>query len=245
MWRVQHVAQNPIGKTTTIMIVMQPRAQLIYLMDPQCGWCFGFSGTMRAMVAHYQGDERLELSLITGGLFHPARAAGPDFAKEKRPIAVRVSRLFGVRFSEDYFRKVLASGHLDSLVPCQVINAVKITSPQDVFGFAERLIVAAFSEGRNISDSSVCLDVVHEYGLNRDEIASNLRTPEVIGMTERSFEFARQAGTGFPSLFLRTGSRQTHLGGAQLDLETLRASVDAQLDSPATARCSGKLRSPP
>ncbi|MCW8329064.1 hypothetical protein MD588_09610, partial [Photobacterium sp. SDRW27] len=204
--------------------------QLIYLMDPQCGWCFGFSGIMHEIVAHFQSDDRLELSLVTGGLFHPARVTGPNFAEEKRPIAARVEQMFGVNFADDYFSKVLGTGHLDSLVPCQVINAVKMKTPGAEFGFAARLIDAAFIEARDISELSVCLDVVQESGFDAKEVELILSTPELVEMTEKSFEFARQAGTGFPSLFLKTEHALTHLGGAQLDLKTLKARVDAQLN---------------
>lgn len=216
-------------------MTMSNGAQLLYLMDPQCGWCFGFSGTIHEIVAHYRTDERLKLTLITGGLFHPAMATRSKFAEEKRPIAAQVSRQFGVRFSEDYFRNILASGNLDSLVPCQIINAVKITSPESAFGFAERLIDAAFTEGRNISELPVCLDVVQEGSLKREEVESILLTPEVGMLTEESFEFARRVGTGFPSLYLKTERGLIHLGGTQLDLKTLKAEVDAQLNSVGTS----------
>jgi putative protein-disulfide isomerase len=213
---------------------MSGDAQLIYMMDPHCGWCYGYSGTMHSIAAHFQNEGRLELSLVTGGLFHPAKSISSDFAEDKRPIAARISQQFTVQFSEDYFRNVLGSGRLDSLVPCQVINAVKISSPEAVFAFAKQLIEAAFSDGRNISEQSVCLDVVHESGLDSERIASILPTPEVIEMTKKSFEFSRQVGTGFPSLILKSERGLTHLGGAQLDLKTLKAGVDAQLNPPGT-----------
>ena len=206
-------------------------AQLIYLTDPQCGWCFGYSDTIQDIVAHYQDDERVELSLVTGGLFHPALTTGPEFAEEKRPIAKRVSQTFGVRFSEEYFTNVLGAGRLDSLVPCQAINVVKINTPEVVFSYAKHLIDAAFKQGRNISDISVCLEVTKEYGLDAEKIASKMQGREVAEMTRASFEFARQVGTGFPSLFLRMESGLEHLGGAQLDLQTLKARVEVLMNS--------------
>jgi len=209
---------------------MSNQMQLIYLMDPQCGWCFGYSSTIGKIASHFQDDERLELSLVTGGLFHPARDTGPNFAEEKRPIATRVSKKYGVQFSEDYFRNVLGAGRLDSLIPCQVINAVKINSPRDVFTFAEHLIDAAFTGGRNISELSVCLDVVQESGRDRNAVSSILQTPELATMTKNSFEFAQHVGTGFPSIFLKSERGLVHLGGAQLDVATVKAAVDAQLN---------------
>ncbi|MCU7933206.1 MAG: DsbA family protein [Candidatus Thiodiazotropha sp. (ex Codakia rugifera)] len=208
---------------------MTAGVQLIYLMDPHCGWCFGYSGTIQKIVAHYQDDERLKLSLVTGGLMHPAIATGPEFGEEKRPIAARVEQIFGVKFADDYFSKVLGSGHLGSLLPCQVINAVKTTAPEAVFDFAARLIDAAFKESRDISKLSVCLDVAGEAGFDIEEIRSLVSSPEVKTMTEDSLYFAKQVGAGFPSLFLRSGDSLTHLGGSELDLKALEASVEPRL----------------
>ena len=205
---------------------MTKGAQLIYLMDPQCGWCFGYSGTIQEIAAHYKDDERLKLELVTGGLFHPALATGPELAEEKRPIAARVSRAFGVTFSEDYFTNVLGSGRLDSLVPCQAINAAKIKAPGTEFEFAGRLISAAFTQGRNISDLSVCLDIAGETGFDIGEIETMLTSTKVMDLTDESFYFAKQVGTGFPSLFLRKGKDLTHLGGVQQDLKSLENRID-------------------
>ncbi len=105
-----------------------------------------------------------------------------------------------------------------------------INSPGSVFAFSEHLIDAAFTEGRNISELSVCLDVVQQSGLNRDDVSAILQTQELATLTEDSFEFAQTVQTGFPSLFLRSDRGLVHLGGAQLDVATVKAAVDAQLN---------------
>ncbi len=208
-------------------------AELIYVMDPHCGWCFGFSGTMDEIVAYCRQTARLNVSLVTGGLFHPALGTSSAFAESKRPIAERVAALFGVRFAEGYFRDVLASGHLDSLVPCQFINAVKILEPDAAFGFAHRLIRAAFTEGRDISQAWVCQQVAGERGLDPAAVAAGAGSPEAVRLTQESFDLARRLGTGFPSLFLRRGDSLTHLGGADLTLESLKSSLEDYLEDPS------------
>lgn len=128
------------------------------------------------------------------------------------------------------FKNLLSSGRVDSLVPYQVINAVRIMSPGSEFDFAGALIAAAFTQGRNISDLSVCLDVVQESGFDRDKVAAILTTPELIRATEQSFAFAGQVGTGFPSLFLKTQGGLFHLGGADLDLKKATLAIEAHLN---------------
>ncbi len=61
-------------------VLNMANAQLIYLTDPQCGWCFGFSKNIHKIAEHFRDDERLEFSIVTGGLFHPAIVTGPEFA---------------------------------------------------------------------------------------------------------------------------------------------------------------------
>ncbi len=184
--------------------------------------------TMTKIWAHYQDHPSIEVELVTGGLFHPAKATSAAFADGKRPIAERVSALFGVPFAEAYFRNVLGSGHLDSRVPCQSINAVAALQSPDALPFAHRLMEAAFVGGRDISQREVCMAVAGEHGLDQAAVEAAFESDGVTRRTDESFALARRIGTGFPALLLREGGQLHHLGGANLTVESLRETLEGR-----------------
>ena len=106
---------------------MADELELIYLMDPQCGWCFGYADTIRAFYDNIVVDSPIRLSVVPGGLFIPKKKISPEFIDGKRPIAKRISKMFGVEFSPSYFSDVLGGDFvLDSTPSCRGICAANL-----------------------------------------------------------------------------------------------------------------------
>ena len=200
---------------------------LIFLMDPQCGWCFGYFKTISEFSGlHGNRGTQLALRVVPGGLFVPGRATSTAFANEKRPIAKRIESAFGVKFSDDYFRNVLGSGWLDSDPPCRAIIAAELldTNPLD---FAGSLMNAAFQNGRNISDEAVLVELAAERGIERAKFADALRSELTLQQRDRAFQLAATVRSGFPSLFVQPAPREPlhRLGGGELSADDIRAAL--------------------
>jgi putative protein-disulfide isomerase len=81
---------------------MSQRAALTYAFDAYCGWCYGFGPAVRAFAA--ANIDRIELRVISGGLFSGSRAA-PISAYPHIPDAnARIAQLTGVSFGDGYLR---------------------------------------------------------------------------------------------------------------------------------------------
>ena len=73
--------------------------ELYYIADPMCSWCYGFAGVIQGIHAQYQ--DRMDISLIVGGLRHALAEAGHRAEKQRVPdypppcfcIQIRISKI--------------------------------------------------------------------------------------------------------------------------------------------------------
>lgn len=202
--------------------------KVVYLMDPHCGWCFGYSRTFKQFHDRVIKDSPIGLAVATGGLFIPRIAGSTEFAEDKRPIAARIERQFDVSFSPNYFDNVLASTWIDSTPSSEAIHTCAILDHSRTLQFAGRIADAAFVEARNISLPEVVLEIAEEQGFDPTVFRQTMASPNVTNALEQSLRFSAQAKTGFPAVFLldnRSG-KLVHLSGANLSVDELEQAVD-------------------
>ena len=118
---------------------------LAYLMDPHCGWCFGFGETIRTFHERVIKHSSITFKVLTGGLFIPRIAGSAEFADDKRSIAARVEHQFGVSFSPNYFDNVLAGSWIDSTPSSRAIHTCEILDQSRTLQFAGRIEIGRAS----------------------------------------------------------------------------------------------------
>jgi putative protein-disulfide isomerase len=76
--------------------------RLVYLADPMCSWCYGFSPVITALAERFEG--RLGLQVVVGGLragnTAPMRAEDKDYIRE---AWTRVGAASGQPFDLSFF----------------------------------------------------------------------------------------------------------------------------------------------
>ena len=103
---------------------------LTYLFDPLCGWCYGASPAIQKLGQH----ATIRLALAPTGLFAGAggRVMDAAFADYAWSNDVRIEKLTGQRFTEDYRTKILGQpgSRFDSATSTLALTAVALTAPQ-------------------------------------------------------------------------------------------------------------------
>jgi putative protein-disulfide isomerase len=101
-----------------------------YLFDPLCGWCYGASPTVQQLGQHAS----IQLELAPTGLFAGSggRTLDAAFAEYAWSNDVRIEKLTGQRFTEDYRTQVLGKpgSRFDSATTTLALTAVALTTPQ-------------------------------------------------------------------------------------------------------------------
>jgi len=183
------------------------KTTLLYVMDPHCGWCFGFGRVIETLYEHYRSNERVRFEVLPGGLFVPKIFTSKAFADDKRSIWERISLLSGAIVSESYFANVIGDGgYLDSEVPCRTINTAGHLRPDRVVPFMESLLTQEFAHGRNISDFATAEPVIEQFGFDLSEFRTAFRSDLMAETTRAKFDRARAVADGYPVFFATTES---------------------------------------
>ncbi|MDR7308848.1 DsbA family protein [Rhodoferax saidenbachensis] len=99
-----------------------------YLFDPLCGWCYGASTAIQQLGQH----ATIQLELAPTGLFSGGgRTMDVAFAEYAWSNDVRIAKLTGQRFTEDYRTQVLGNvgSRFDSTTSTLALTAVALTEP--------------------------------------------------------------------------------------------------------------------
>lgn len=173
---------------------------LVYIHDPLCGWCFGFSPTVRQLYDATRRRARWEV--LSGGMVLGDRV-GPigrlaDFLRHALP---RVEGTTGVHFGEAFTTEVLDRGTLvlSSMEPSRALQAVKALDPERAMVFAAAVQSALYEHGRDVTSMAVLGDVAESVGIVGFEL-EYLKTQTYEATLAEFQRVSEWRVTGFPTL---------------------------------------------
>lgn len=175
-------------------------AALLYVGDPMCSWCWGFSPELVSLASRFG----LGVEVVVGGL-RPGPAAQPLNDRLRGFLANEWERIADAT-GQPFDRSTLdrAGWVYDTEVADRAVVAARTLDPSLAFPMFERVQRAFYAEAVDVTDPAVHPRLGAEVGLEPDALADLLASPENRSRTWEDFGQARRLGaTGFPSLFLR------------------------------------------
>ena len=171
--------------------------ELVYVADPMCSWCWGFSGVVEALRA------LAPTTVLLGGL-RPGTTRPLD-ARTKATIRdhwTHVHEATGQPFDMTFFDR---DGFVYDTEPsCRAVVAGRLMSPGcevDPLAAVQR---AFYAEGRDVTDPMVLAEVVEGFCLDRDEFEGRFDDDATKQATASDFETSRELGiTAYPALLGR------------------------------------------
>ena len=192
-----------------------------YLFDPLCGWCYGAS----PMIQKLGQQSSLTLELAPTGLFagDNGRAMDAAFSEYAWSNDVRIEKLTGQRFTEQYRKQVLGkhASRLDSDIATLALTAVSLTEPQKELETLKALQEARYVHAMDITSVSVVEKLLRDTGLVA--AADRLTTGDAQlrmandARIQRAQRLLQTFGiTGVPNLVVTNGSGSRLLRGNAL-----------------------------
>jgi putative protein-disulfide isomerase len=173
-------------------------SQLLYIADPMCSWCWGFSPVIDRVREHF-GDI-LPLELLMGGL-RPGTDEPMTFGMkaEIKGHWQHVQEASGQPFDFAFFDR---EGFVYDTEPAsRAVVVVRHLEPDRVFDFFKGVQEAFYALNRDVTDPDVLTEIAIETGLDREAFTAEFTTDQTITETWRDFETSRQMGvTGYPTL---------------------------------------------
>jgi len=205
--------------------------RLVYIHDPLCGWCFGFSPVVQQL--HDATKRRAQWDILCGGMVLGDRV-GPigrlsEFLRQALP---RVEGTTGIRFGEAFTTGVLDRGTLvlSSLEPSRAVQAVKTLARDRTLAFARGVQKALYEDGRDVTSMEVLGDVAESVRIVGFEI-EYMKT-ETYERTLEEFKLVSELGvTGFPTLLGFDGEDSRVFSRGWAPFERVFESVERWLES--------------
>jgi len=182
---------------------------LLYVADPMCSWCYGFSPVIGAIAAHF-GD-RLPIRLLMGGLrAGNTRAMRPEDRDYIRSAWTRVNAATGQPFDFGFFDRETFT--YDTEPACRAVVVARSLRPDKALGYMAAIQKAFYATNRDTTDVLVLTDVAAEEGFDRPAFSDAIVSPEIKNATFRDFLIAQEAGIrGFPTLLASRQAGQYEL----------------------------------
>jgi putative protein-disulfide isomerase len=207
--------------------------QLVYVFDAYCGWSYGFSGTLSAVVAHHPD---LPVEVVSGGLFTGSRRVPIRSFGYVQGANARISELTGVSFGDAYGR-LIADGSfvMDSEAAARGLAALRQAAPGRAAELANAMQHAFYADGLSLSEPVTYRGIAEAAGLDADAVVSAFESPEAAAEAERDLRRTAELGvTGFPTLLAVDGDRVTVLAHGQATADEVERRLAGLIATPHT-----------
>lgn len=178
-----------------------PSRRLLYVADPMCSWCWGFSPVIEQIEAAY--GERAPIRLVAGGLRVGTETPMDDRAKAYiRSHWQHVRETTGQPFNFEFFER--QDFIYDTGPACRAVVAVRNLAPENWLAYFKAVQRAFYVENRDVTRNDVLADVADACGLDRDAFAMVYASDEIGELLAADFAGvqAMQIG-GFPALLVQ------------------------------------------
>jgi len=185
---------------------LEPRTQLdlefVYVGDPMCSWCWGFSHALEKLESRYG----IPLRVVMGGLRTGSQAEPMD-AKARQQLAdywQGVAQRTGQPFTTASLER--DGWRYDTEPSSRAVVAMRELAPNETLRWVARLHRAFYVEGVDITDTSVFPGLLDGFDVDPDRFAQVLADDATLQRTRQDFAEAQRYGVaGFPTVLFRDG----------------------------------------
>ena len=199
--------------------------QIIYIYDPLCGWCYGFSIVIKQLKEMYEKD--FNWHLMSGGMAIADNAMPiKDLAEYIYQALPTVEKMTGAIFTDD-FKKLLDTDYeYNSLIPSIALSVFKSLNNDKAIEFSADVQKAFFYEGKNLNELNTYLEIIANYGINSNEFIYRYDSQSYKQKTYSEFaEVEKFKINGFPSLIINENEKYTFLARGFQNLPKLAESI--------------------
>lgn len=198
------------------------KKKLIYVMDIQCGWCYGNSKNIQAVYDVYK--EKVDFEFINGGMWVGSQApkGGEQISNYIKSQAPRLTAYTGMPISESFFQLINDETYtLSSLEPSAAVVLVKTLSPDAVVGFAKAVQEVHFTQGKPLDDINTYLPLLNAFSIDQEAFTTGWMSEENLKQTAEEFKYGRGLANGFPTFLIQEGDQVAVLASGYFDLDQM------------------------
>ena len=191
---------------------------ITYVMDPQCGWCYGNSENISQLKKQFEDD--YEFELLVGGMWlgQNAPKGSVSLSQYIQTHASRMAHTTGAEVGQAYYDLAKDSSYIfSSLEPSAAIVAVKQLKADSVFKFARKIQELLLLEGQRLDQVQNYYPILDELNIPKEEFKNLWLSKDNLEKTQQEFIRASSRTNGFPALLLQDKT----LKSGYFDLESV------------------------
>lgn len=204
----------------------QNKAVLIYVGDPMCSWCYGFSPEITKVKEALKNE--CDFKLVMGGLrpFNTETMADlGDFLKGHwEHVAERSPVEFNYEILND------KSFVYDTEPPARAVVVVRNMKPSVEFDFFKEVQSAFYAGNKNTNDIQTYLDLLTQFDLDKKTFTALYESENMKKATKADYQLAQSLGVhGFPGTILYYQGNYYRTSNGYLKAEELISAVRLSL----------------
>lgn len=200
---------------------------IIYVADPMCSWCWGFSPVMDSIIDQFA--LKVPVFIVVGGLrVGKAGVMDDQLRGVLRHHWEEVNKLTGQPFS---FGILEGSQFIYDTGPaCRAAVSMRLMRPELAFVFFKSIQNAFYCENRDPTSLDTFADIAQSLNVDREEFCSRYNSEESKIETIEDFRYARTLGiTGFPALLLKDQDDYTLLANGYQPFNNIKPKIESWL----------------
>ncbi|MCJ8163536.1 DsbA family protein [Pontibacter sp. E15-1] len=177
---------------------------LIYVMDPMCSWCYGFSPVIKRLAQEQAGA--MQFKLVLGGLRPGTEQPLDDKMKESiRHHWQDVEKISGQPIDYTFFER--KDFVYDTEPACRAVITMRYLKPEAELDMAEAVQQAFYARNQDVTQPGVLAAIASQFGVEETAFLDKFASQEMREKTAQDFTIARHLqATAFPSLYLLNGT---------------------------------------
>lgn len=199
--------------------------EIIYVGDPMCSWCWGFSPVLSQIRATY--DAMAPIRVIVGGLHaFDTDPMSDDYKATIRSHWEHVAEATGQPFNYAFFDR--EGFVLDTEPACRATVTVRNIKPAAVWPFYESIHKGYYVEDTDTTALETFVMYAEREDIEGEAFKAAFESDAMRQETLEDFAWCQQTGvTGFPTLVLREDEHMAALTIGYRPFEDLQPALDA------------------
>lgn len=198
--------------------------EIIYVGDPMCSWCWGFSPVLGRIRNDYSA--LAPMRVVVGGLHaFDSEPMSEDYKATIRSHWEQVAAATGQPFNYAFFDR--QDFVLDTEPACRATVAVRNLKPAAVWPLYESIHKGYYVEDTDTTTLETFMSYAEREGIDVGEFRAAFESDAVRQETLEDFSWCQQAGiTGFPTVVLREDAHLAALTVGYRAFDELKSTLD-------------------
>jgi putative protein-disulfide isomerase len=202
--------------------------RLVYVMDPMCSWCWGFSPVVQAL-SDQAASAGVSLHLVLGGLRTGHTALDAPTRARILDHWHSVNQATGQPFDVE---GAMPPGFVYNTEPaCRAVVAARRVDPALALPMAQAIAQAFYRDGTDVTRTAALVDLAEALGMARIRFAEAFDAPVTVEATQADFTWSHSLGiSGFPTVLAERDRQFALLTNGYQPLEELAPLLARWLD---------------